>query len=326
VAAVERANRTVHRQVHIDVAAHAEYDLFAARLMHRPVADDKGIGLQQFLVFFEDLFQIWRARLFLALEEEFDVDRRRDPPGETTTTSTTTSTTTTTTSITTTSSATTSTSTTSTTLPGDRDGDGIEDPVDGQILFPAFVDQSGIFSSSFTDQHLAGGTSFGSIVDRGGLVVRVANLPNPSGVLITAVGETGSARVSSCLIGPLLSLTGGDSAEVTCSSLVVQVLAGPIQILFPKGVVATVPAGATATVSELAGGRFEIENSPTSTGPIVVESGDVTRVLEPGEFLITRAPSGNVTLCHKGRQTKLVAPESLPGHLGHGDTVGACPK
>jgi len=33
---------------------------------------------------------------------------------------------------------------------------------------------------------------------------------------------------------------------------------------------------------------------------------------------------GNVTICHKGKQTKTLPESALKGHLGHGDTMGAC--
>jgi hypothetical protein len=34
---------------------------------------------------------------------------------------------------------------------------------------------------------------------------------------------------------------------------------------------------------------------------------------------------GTVTICHKGKQTKTLPESALKGHLGHGDTMGACP-
>jgi len=238
------------------------------------------------------------------------------PPTPTTTTTTTAPPTTTT-------STTPTTSTTTTTLPGlDVDGDGIDNAIDGQIVSGVFVDQSGAFSNNFTDQHLGGGTSFGSIASRGGLVVRVANAPSPSGFLVTTSAGAGPATVGSCLTGTLLSMPGGSAAVVTCSSLIVQVLEGPIQIRLGGDVVATVPSGATATVTELPGGQFEIENSPTSTAPILVESGGVSIVLEPGE---SEATGQATLLCHKGKKTMRLNANAMDAHLRHGDTLGACP-
>ncbi len=34
---------------------------------------------------------------------------------------------------------------------------------------------------------------------------------------------------------------------------------------------------------------------------------------------------GKVTICHKGKRTLRIGSESVSDHLGHGDTVGACP-
>ena len=36
------------------------------------------------------------------------------------------------------------------------------------------------------------------------------------------------------------------------------------------------------------------------------------------------APSGKVTICHKGHVTITIAREALDAHLAHGDTIGGC--
>ncbi|RKZ51220.1 MAG: hypothetical protein DRR00_12415 [Candidatus Parabeggiatoa sp. nov. 3] len=37
-----------------------------------------------------------------------------------------------------------------------------------------------------------------------------------------------------------------------------------------------------------------------------------------------KGSKGNVTICHKGKQTKTLPESALKGHIGHGDTMGAC--
>jgi hypothetical protein len=39
----------------------------------------------------------------------------------------------------------------------------------------------------------------------------------------------------------------------------------------------------------------------------------------------TLVPTGKVTICHKGKKTNSVGIASVPAHLAHGDTLGACP-
>jgi hypothetical protein len=44
--------------------------------VHRTVAEEPGVGFQQFLVPLQDRAQVGRARFLLALEEDLQVDRR----------------------------------------------------------------------------------------------------------------------------------------------------------------------------------------------------------------------------------------------------------
>ena len=77
VAAVQPARRTVHRELDAGDAARAEHDLLPSRLVHRPVAEEPRVGAQQRRVLLEQLAQMSRAGLLLALEEELEVHRRR---------------------------------------------------------------------------------------------------------------------------------------------------------------------------------------------------------------------------------------------------------
>ena len=161
----------------------------------------------------------------------------------------------------------------------DSDGDGIKDGVDGLFVNASFVDQSAVFSNNFTDQHL-GGTSFGSIVSIDDLLVSVEDATNPDGLLLEAAGGgSGTAAFDACNL-PVL-LTDGDSVVVTCGSLTVEVLVGPVEVPVSDQVSVTVPSGGTAKVTETEDGQFIIENIGETA--IVVEIGDIAVQLEPGE-------------------------------------------
>jgi hypothetical protein len=134
------------------------------------------------------------------------------------------------------------------------------------------------FSNDFTDEPL-GGTTFGSIVDRAGLVVEVTEEPNPDGVRIEASGTGGPADITACH-DPETSVTldTGDEVVVTCGSATVRVVSGPIEAHFGT-ISAELPAGTTATIIETAPGTFDVSNSPTSADSISVGG----LLLAPGE-------------------------------------------
>ena len=81
VAAVQRAHRAVGRELEAHHPARAEHDLLAPALMHGAVAEDPRVGAQQVRVRLEHAAQVRGPRFLLALEEELEVDRRRDPRG-----------------------------------------------------------------------------------------------------------------------------------------------------------------------------------------------------------------------------------------------------
>ena len=60
-------------------------------------------------------------------------------------------------------------------------------------------------------------------------------------------------------------------------------LEGEIEIQLGADIIVTVPAEATATVTDLGGGQFEIENAPESAAPIVVEIQGQVLEFSPGE-------------------------------------------
>jgi hypothetical protein len=175
---------------------------------------------------------------------------------------------------------------------GDLDGDGIASLVDGKVVAGAFIDLCAVFSDSFTDEHL-GGTSSGAIVDGGGLDVTVKEEAQPQGLRLGATGAVGVATVSVCGMG--ISLSGGDSAVITCGpqTTTMQVSSGEIDLLAGDNIVVRAPNGATATVSKVREGQFEIENTPESLAPVIVKSPSQTIALASGQ--IRQVGSGSPT-------------------------------
>jgi hypothetical protein len=71
-------------------------------------------------------------------------------------------------------------------------------------------------------------------------------------------------------------------------------------------------------------------------GQVYVVSIVVVAYLNPDDIIIVIPPvvpespgADKVTICHKpgtkAQKTLQVPPDAVPGHLGHGDTLGPCP-
>ena len=149
----------------------------------------------------------------------------------------------------------------------DDDGDGIQNEIDGQFS-GSFTDESGVFSDNFTDEHL-GGTTSGSITDRGGLTVGITDAGDASdGVVLAATGESGTATVDAC--STTFTLTPDDFVTVTCGSAIFDVLTGPIQVQLTPDTTAEIPTGAKATVSEIGVEEHRIEIPDPSQPPVTV--------------------------------------------------------
>ena len=170
----------------------------------------------------------------------------------------------------------------------DDDNDGILDEIDGEFDGVDFIDRSTTFSSTATDQHL-GGTSFITDIVRSDLTVSVVEEANPDGLRITAFGGIGTASVFACGVLAPLELTDGDDVIVTCSSLDVEVITGPVEIALPGVGVVIVPSETTVTLTESPEGA-SIEVAPDSQGTVTVDLGDgVTIDLGPGETVSATA-------------------------------------
>ncbi len=147
-------------------------------------------------------------------------------------------------------------------MPGDGDSDGIDDAIDSDPLTA---------SDDFSDQ--PSGTTFGSIIDRGGLTVRVSDEGDPQGVRVRATGVGGPATVSVCGVTNL-TLDPGDDVIVTCSSATIQVLIGPVEATF-EGTIVQVPGGQAVTITEVSAGVFEVLADPDNTEEIFVDGAPV---------------------------------------------------
>jgi hypothetical protein len=167
----------------------------------------------------------------------------------------------------------------------DPDGDGIMDSVDGYMDTGVFVDESLTYSDNFTDENIDG-TSFGNIKSRSGHIVEVDDVPSPDGLLISASGGTGAAQIRACDLSPpdgRVLLTDGDSIIVTCGSLDMEVLYGPVELLLDEDNVEVVAGvGAIIQINESDDGQVQVENlSETAEVTIIVDG--VSVVLGPDE-------------------------------------------
>ena len=150
----------------------------------------------------------------------------------------------------------------------DIDGDGIANEVDAS---PA------VFSDAFSDVGL-GGTTTGTIGTRGAQPLIVDDVSGLGGVGLYAPGAPGGAPAVISARGgaSTLLLMGGDFAEVTCSSVTVEVTSGTVDITFSD------VDGNEATVSLDAGNSLTFDQDvSTITAPLT--NLDFVVVLVDGE-------------------------------------------
>jgi len=116
----------------------------------------------------------------------------------------------------------------------DNDGDGIGDNADtdddndgiADVLDTAATTSSLIFSDTAFD-----GTTSGAIIDQGDQILLITEETNPSGVRITTdpLGGSIPATISVCGISQI-TLNAGSDIIVTCGSVTVNVISGPIEM------------------------------------------------------------------------------------------------
>ena len=206
----------------------------------------------------------------------------------------------------------------------DIDGDGIANLVDGRIEGNLFVDESQLASVSFSDAAL-GGTSYGQILDAGGLTLRIEDAGNPlEGVLVDVSQGTGEASLEVCSEvaqdPTYVRLDPGDSAVVTCGSVQVRTVQGnQVEVFIGELAVGlTVPGSATAKVDLQGEGQFEVSNDPESVGDILMLLGE--------DVLVTAPPTAAAIVTETSNQQFVIEPtaesgESITAEVGGQEVV-----
>ena len=104
-------------------------------------------------------------------------------------------------------------------------------------------------------------------------------------------------------------LTDGDNVLVTCSSLHIEVLVGPVEVAPDADTTVTVPSGAVASIVALPGGGVEIVNDESSIATVSVEAHGALVTVAPGAASSfdaadsegDREYSGDTTITEAGR-------------------------
>ena len=155
-------------------------------------------------------------------------------------------------------------------LQADTDGDGIHDGIDAQPLVP---------STTFSD----GSGTFGEILGNGtGELLTVSDLLDPDGVSSTAGGTSGEASLRLCDAFEV-TFPAGSEVNVTCGSLIVEVITGGPAVVEPDGAAATtvsVPTGVRARVSDPEDGLVTVAHLGGDE-PITVTTNEVESQVAP---------------------------------------------
>jgi hypothetical protein len=192
----------------------------------------------------------------------------------------------------------------------DDDNDGIGDTIDTAPL---------VSSSAFND-----GTTFGSITDRGGWSVTIADLGSPDGVQASISGAGTMAKIVSCSNNVEVQLNAaGETANITCGSITVHAVVANTQI-----VVRTPPTGTPgkATTVKLNTGQTVTLGSPVTADPdnvgniqveILDESGNIIATLE-----LAASQSVDIQLSDPGESVVIINLSAVPLLVTvHGQTL-----
>ncbi|MGD2061900.1 MAG: hypothetical protein PVF87_13595, partial [Acidimicrobiia bacterium] len=165
----------------------------------------------------------------------------------------------------------------------DLDGDGIDNSTDPDIDGDGIangVDPDDYDNRNATFDDEAG--TYGTLTDRSDLDLAVTGPIGPSGVQITAGGGgTGTALVTSCDDDYVTNLTDGDDVVITCGSITVQVVSGPVEVTLGSGVTVAASTGATVEIDEV-GGVLQVINQGTG-GTVTVSVNGVPTDVPSGE-------------------------------------------
>ena len=166
--------------------------------------------------------------------------------------------------------------------PIDTDGDGIFDVIDLEPL---------VFSNDFSDVPISG-TTFGSIATRGDQILRITELPNPSGVRVEAdvSGGFDPAVVDFCGGVASLAFDAGDGANYNGCSSTIEVTQGIVEItFFADGTISTtsLSEGNSLTFDE---DNLTISADPSNTEDVIVFVDGMQIILSPGEMITLPSP------------------------------------
>ena len=136
-----------------------------------------------------------------------------------------------------------------------------------------------------------GGTTFGTIIDRGDQSLFIEDLPYPDGVLVYAEQNGGAkpATVSVCggtAKADVMNINAGDSWDPKCGSVTITVSNGEVSVEYPEYPFGEIPP----TVNLSAGNTLIFEpdedtftTPPNNAGSVMVQQDDHKLVLNPGE-------------------------------------------
>ena len=121
----------------------------------------------------------------------------------------------------------------------------------------------------------------GSIIDRGGLPVTIADAAAPAdGVVVTTGSGAGPATLSVC--GFTVTVDPNSAITLTCASVRIKATAGSAKVVLGGGVtVVTIPTGGAVEVGNAPGGAYSVANLGST--PITITVDSTTSTIQPGE-------------------------------------------
>ncbi len=186
----------------------------------------------------------------------------------------------------------------------DTDNDTIADGIDGVLDGSTFVSQASTPSSLFTDEHLSGGTSFGTLAPAG--------TPGRNGCLVSTVSAeitagpdqgrrivvgadcpvgVGPATFSTCGGGLLTSVDRRESVRKYCSSDHTRVDFGPVEMTLGT-ITAILPTATASTVTDNGDGSYDVTNDAGSAASITLGGLEVA----PGQTVTVQDSDGDGTV------------------------------
>ena len=195
-------------------------------------------------------------------------------------------------------------------LTTDSDGDGIIDRIDTQ---PATFSNDFGDDKLYGDSQLVGGTSFGTITQRGDRTFEISDrLQQGKGVQVNVSAGSESFQLLACSPSTEIDVGNNLKAFVDCGSTTVEVVEGEaaMSTLFNGTTVSVaVAAGELTTFDQLATGELTITQSGTVQPAEIettVEGQTFVAQLDPGESLTyTISPLGTVAAAAEGGEVVL---------------------